>query len=108
METGTCSRRKVFRKGSCRSCPLLLTIFSVFKSSCWSGHLNTALPHCSTKPEWPPKNNGTGKAELRPPARLATPRMRANSPFLVGVGIVRGLELDAQRRADQIELLAEA
>src|SRR4029453_7888672 len=99
METGTCSRRKVFRNGSCRSCPLLLTIFSVFRIR------NMLL-------ETPPYHSNRA---VQVGAGLCSTLFgdSAGSFKSLGVlfgriGVFRSLHLDAQGRADQIELLAEA
>src|SRR3954471_21127684 len=105
MDTGTCSRRSVFRKGSCSSCPLLLTIFSVFRR-CWKLHITTAngCGGPAVADQLPPVGRKT-----RPPGGIATtPRPRASTAsLLVGVRVLGGAHLDAQGRAHQVEFLAE-
>src|SRR6185436_109991 len=79
MLTGTCSLRSRFRKGSCKSCPLLLTIFSVLEVRCWN-----ATPYHS--PGFPRTALSSG----------------------IGEGILRGTQLDLHRRAHQLVVVADA
>src|SRR5512134_2308467 len=99
MDTGTCSRRRVFRKGSCSSCPLLLTIFSVFRR-CWNLHITTAS-----------RGGGMPLAtHLQPFGGKSRPGSGLSARgrlLLVRVRILGGAKLDPQGGADQVELLAE-
>src|SRR3954447_5362722 len=105
MDTGTCSRRSVFRKGSCSSCPLLLTIFSVFRR-CWKLHITTAngCGGPAVADQLPPVGRKT-----RPPGGSRPRRGPASTgSLLVGERVLGGAHLDAQGRAHQVEFLAEA
>src|SRR4051812_25402804 len=64
MDTGTCSRRSVFRNGSCSNCPLLLTICSVFS-------LLLELAHYHSDPAV--QVGSGGYPDVRPGARNSSP-----------------------------------
>src|SRR3989344_848337 len=91
METGTCSRRKALRKGSCKSWPLLLAIFSVFKNVVVNQRLTTARSTPPPQDAWPFRNPAF---DLR---------------FLfISERVVRCLHLYPERCTHQVEFFAEA
>src|SRR6188508_2256165 len=61
-------------------------------------------PSCASRRRTIPAQLGPDSRSTRAPTRK---QVRQEALFLVGVGVARGLHLDAQRRAHQLEFLAE-
>src|SRR5690606_7838409 len=115
MDTGTCSLRKRFRNGSCKSCPLLLTICSVLKSfgsvTITQSPRGAGTKACNSSVTLNGRHYATKAAckRLAPAAFTSLYMKRAAAPgsLVLGKGILRGLEFDAQGRAGELEVLAE-